>query len=302
MPSRQTSGRHVEASAVTAALPVLALVPVALLALAVFWLPVRAVWNVPYWLFAAAYLAGVVLFFWRPVQRLVLTRLLGARRPTRQEAGLLNRPWQTVAQAARVPPRRFVLAVLDAEEVNAFACGGHLVVVTNYAIEVLPERELTGVLAHELSHHLGLHTVAVTVGQWISLPIVVLARVGFLLEHVARAATDTFASGSAALTAIGRIVSAVLTLIAWVFQLALVLSSAIGNVVGKAAELQADRRVVEVGFGRELAAALRRFVASGEGGAPLGWRERLTASHPSERTRIAHIEALLRARQRTRST
>ncbi len=300
MTSRQPSGRHVEASTFTAVLPVLSLVPVWLLALAVFWLPVHLVWSVPYWTFAVGYLVGVVLFFWRPVQRLVLTRLMGARRPTRAEQAALRRPWQSVAQAAGVPPRRFVLAVLDAEEINAYACGGHLVVVTTYAIEVLPERELTGVLAHELSHHLGLHTVALTVGQWLSLPIVVLARVGFFLEAVARAATATFARGSPALTAIGTLVSALLTMVAWVFQLTLLISNAIGNVVGKAAELQADRRVVEVGYGRELAAALRRFVAAADPAAPMTWRDRLAASHPPARTRVAHIEALLRARRPVR--
>ena len=300
MTPRQPSGRHVEASAFTAVLPVLALVPVWLLALAVFWLPIHLVWAVSYRVFAVAYLAGVVLFFWRPMQRLVLMRLMGARPPRRPEAEALRGPWQAVTQAAHVPRDRFVLAVLDAEEINAYACGGHLVVVTTYANEVLPERELKGVLAHELSHHLGLHTVALTVGQWLSLPIIVLARVGFFLQAVARAATDTFARGSAGLTAIGTLLSGILTIVAWVFQLALVISNRVGNAVGKAAELQADRRVVEVGYGRELAAALRRFVASAESFSQTTWRDRLAASHPPARTRIAHIEALQRARRPSR--
>ncbi len=300
MPSRHRSGRHVETSALTAVLPVLALLPVAVLALTVFWLPVRAVWPVPFWLFAACYAAGTVLFFLRPVQRLVLSRLLGARPPTLAERGALQRPWERVAQAMGVPPQRFLLAVLDAEEVNAFASGGHLVVVTSYAIDTLSERELSGVLAHELSHHLGLHTVALTAGQWISLPIVILARVGFWLERVATAATDTFAQGSTGLTFAGRAVSVVLTMVAWVFQFSLLASSAIANLVGRAAELQADRRVVDGGFGRELAAALRRFVAAGDGAGTAGWRDRLAGSHPPPRTRIAYIEALLRARQQAR--
>ena len=49
--------------------------------------------------------------------------------------------------------------MLPLDELNAFACGGHLVVVTTFAIDELPEHELAGVLAHELSHHLGMHTV-----------------------------------------------------------------------------------------------------------------------------------------------
>ena len=49
-------------------------------------------------------------------------------------------------------------------------------------------------LAHELSHHLGMHTVALTIRHWLSLPVVLLARIGFWLENVARAATDAFAA------------------------------------------------------------------------------------------------------------
>ena len=301
MTPSHTRSRRLESGAVTAVFPVVALVPVWLLALAVFWLPVRAVWRVPFWLFAAGYLAGVVLFFLRPVQRLILTRLLGARRPSREDMEVLRGPWRAVTQAVRVPEKRFVLAVLDADEVNAFACGGHLVVVTSYAIDVLPDRELTGVLAHELSHHLGFHTVALTVGQWLSLPIVILARVGFFLENVARAATDTFAQGSPFLTVVGRAASVVLTIVAWVFQLTLIISNAIGNVVGKAAELQAEPPgSSRSAMGANSRPPLRRFISAGQNNAPTTWREQLAASHPPPRTRVAHIEALLRARRPAR--
>jgi hypothetical protein len=49
-----------------------------------------------------------------------------------------------------------------------------------------------------------------------------------------------------------------------------------------------------MGFGRELAGALRHVLASGTGARPVGWRARLAASHPPARTRVARIEALLR--------
>ncbi len=281
-------------------LPALALLPGWLLAIAVFWLPVRAFVSVPYWLFALCYLAAGVLLFLRPVQRLVLAPLLGARRPTVQEQSVIDPLWVQVAQAAHADPRSYVLAVLDADEINAFASGGHLVVVTTYAIEVMTPRELSGVLAHELSHHLGFHTVALTVAQWLSLPIVVLARIGFFLQNVARAATDSFASRSTGLTIIGTAIAVVLRAVAWVFLFAIMASNAIGNAVGRRAEFQADARVVQMGFGGELAAALRRFVASGLAERPDGWRERLFVSHPPARTRVARIEALLREQNRNR--
>ncbi|MEZ5259479.1 MAG: hypothetical protein R2705_22140 [Ilumatobacteraceae bacterium] len=83
--SARSTTRHLEAGAVTAVLPVVALLPVWLLAIAVFWLPTRLFWSLPYWQFALGALLGGVLLFLRPVQRLVLTRLLGARRPTRRK-------------------------------------------------------------------------------------------------------------------------------------------------------------------------------------------------------------------------
>ena len=285
-----------ETSAVAAIAPIAAVLPMSVVALAVFWLPVHLVWEVPFVWFALGYLAAGVVLFLRPLQVVVVARLMGARRPTRDERVRLETAWRSVAQANDIPPQRYALAVLPAGEVNAFACGGHLLVVTSYAVDTLARDELTGVLAHELSHHLGLHTVALTLGQWLGAPVLALARIGFFLQSVATAATRSYASHSAALTAIGRIVSAVLTAVSWMFLSALVVSSAISNAVGRRAEFQADGRAVAMGFGRELASALRRVVAQGGSDRPRGLRERLAATHPPPRTRVARIEAMVRSR------
>ncbi len=294
-----TSSRRVESSALAAVAPVVTVLPVSLVALAVIWLPVHLVWNVPYGWFVAGYVAAAVLLFVRPVQVPLLTRLLGARRPDRGERARLETAWRSVLEAARLPARRYVIAVLPSDELNAFACGGHLVVVTTLAIDTLPRDELAGVLAHELSHHLGFHTVALTVAQWLSVPVLLLARVGFFLQNVASAATSSYASHSAALTAVGRLVSTALTAVSWVFLAGLIATNAVGNVAGKSAEFQADARAVQLGFGKELSSALRRVASMGVGGRPSGWRERLQATHPPARTRIARIDAIRRARAAT---
>jgi Zn-dependent protease with chaperone function len=270
------------------------ILPFCLLALLLVWLLVRLAWDVPFWQFALGYFIAGVLLFVRPVQALVLTPLFGARRPTRSERAVVEPLWRQLARHNDLPTERYILRVLPLEEVNAFACGGHLVVVTTFAIEELPERELAGVLAHELSHHLGMHTVALTIRHWLSLPVVLLARIGFGLENVATAATNAFASGSPGLTAAGRVGSALLTVLAWPFLAALYLADAVGNVVGHGSEFQADRRAVRMGYGRHLAAALRRVIDLGGGRRSIGWRERLAASHPPARTRVARIEAMLR--------
>lgn len=290
----QLGGRRIESSAVAALAPVAVLLPVSLIALFLVWLPVQVVWSVPYTAFALCYLAGAVLLFLRPVQEHLLAPLLGARRPRRDERSRLDSAWRSVLRAARLPERRYVLAVLPADELNAFACGGHLVVVTTLAVESLPHDELAGVLAHELSHHLGFHTVALTVAQWLSVPVLLFARVGFFLQNVATAATASFASHSAALTALGRVVAFVLTAVSWVFLSGLLVANAAGNMAGRSAEFQADQRAVHLGFGPQLSSALRRVIALGGGERPVTWRDRVTATHPPARTRVARIDALRR--------
>ena len=289
--------RSVERSAVTAFLPVVALVPVWLLSLAVFWLPVRAVWRVPFWAFAAGHLVAVVLMFWRPLQTVLVMRMLGAARATAHESARLEPAWRSVAQQLGIRPRRYALAVLPSEELNAFACGGSLLVVTSYAIETLPRDEMTGVLAHELAHHLGFHTVALTLRQWLSLPIFLLARVGFFLQNVATAATRSYVSHSSALSAVGRLVAGVLNAVSWMFLSALVVSNRIASRVERSAEFEADRRAVQMGFGRELATALRRVDADRRA-APVDAHDSpwngLVVTHPSARSRVVRIEALVR--------
>jgi Zn-dependent protease with chaperone function len=289
-------GHSVERSAVTSLLPVVALVPVWLLSLLVFWLPTRLFWRIPFWLFAVAHLAGVVVMFWRPLQTVLVMRMLGAARASVEEASRLEPAWRSVAQQLSIRPRRYRLAVLPSDELNAFACGGSLLVVTSYAIETLPRDEMTGVLAHELAHHLGFHTVSLTMRQWLSLPIFVLARVGFFLQNVATAATRSFVSHSSALSAVGRLISGILNAVAWGFLSALLISNRIASRVERGSEYEADRRAVEMGFGRELATALRRVDAAGRN-QHVADAERfrgLVVTHPSARSRIVRIEALVR--------
>jgi Zn-dependent protease with chaperone function len=293
VPARRRS-RQLETSAVAAIGPVLVIAPFCLLALFVIWLLVRLVWDVPYWWLAGGYALASVLLFVRPIQAVVLTPLFGARRPTDDELERMDPLWRDLAVANGLPPDRYILRVLPSDELNAYACGGHLVVVTTFALAELPRRELAGVLAHELSHHLGMHTVGLTISHWLSLPVVAMARIGFWLQNVATAATDTFAKGSSGLTIFGQLVAGVLNVLSLPFVVALYAADAIGNVVAHRSEFQADRRVVRMGYGRHLSYALRRVISLGGGQRPVGWRARLAASHPPARTRVARIDAMLR--------
>ncbi|MFP5487555.1 MAG: M48 family metalloprotease [Acidimicrobiia bacterium] len=290
----EVRSRRVDRSAVTALLPVAALVPFWLLAMAIVSLPLRLFFGVPFWLVPTAWLVLGALLFVPSIQVAVLSPFFGARRPDDDELRILAPIWRDLAARANLPQYRYAIRVVDSDDLNAFACGGHLVIVTSFALEHLTPRELAGVLAHELSHHLGWHTTALTVAHWLSLPVLVLARFGFFLQNVARAATDSFASHSAALTALGRVVAGVLTAVSWVFLAALYASDALSNIVGHGSEYEADRRAVRMGYGRDLADALRVVIQLGGGARAIGWRARLAASHPPARTRVARIEAMMR--------
>lgn len=291
---RQRGARNVERAAIWAFVPVVAMLPFTALALAVVWLPLGLVSDIRFWWVLVGYLLLGLLLFVRPFQVLVLTPILGARRPTAAESGVIDPIWAQIAQANDFPAKRYVLRVLPSDELNAFACGGHLVVVTTFAVERLSSAQLRGVLAHELSHHLGLHTVAITFGHWLSAPVVLLARIGFFLENVAHAAASSFGEGSAAIAMLGRLVAGIINAFSWIFTAALRGSDALANMVGHSSEFEADQRAVRMGFGRELATALRFVIDQGGAGRPIGWRARLAATHPPALTRVARIEALLR--------
>lgn len=293
MRARQ-GARSVERGAIWAFVPVVAILPFSLLALLLIWLPLGLLTDIRYWWVVAAFAASGLLLFVRPIQVLVLTPLLRARRPTDDEADVIEPLWAQIAQANGLPANRYVLRVLPTDELNAFACGGHLVLVTSFAVHDLSRAQLRGVLAHELSHHLGLHTVAITIGHWLSAPVVLLARVGFFLENVGRAAVGSFGRESPAVSAVGSVIAVVMHALSWVFTAALRGSDAVANLVGHSSEFEADRRAVRMGFGRELASALRELLSRGTGQRPIGWRARLAASHPPARTRVARIEALMR--------
>jgi Zn-dependent protease with chaperone function len=291
--------RRIDGYAIAAIAPVVALIPAWLVAVAAFWWVTQLFINVSFVMFAGVwFLLGGSLFL-RPVQRLVLMRLLGARTPTRQENDSLQRAWRVVAQANHIPPGRFVLSVADSEDLNAFASGGHLVVVSSWAIANLSREDLSGVLAHELSHHLGMHTIALTVGQWLTIPIVLLARIGFYVQNIAHAATDTFTQGSSGASLIGKTIAGALTIVSWIFLSMISISQVIGNATGKGAEFKADETVVNMGFGRELRNALRIVIAAGHGERATHWRDRLVTAHPPARTRVARIEAQLRKNPRS---
>lgn len=283
-----------EWSALTGFTAIVALFPAWLVTASVVWLPFGWWGQVNYWLFVGSLFSLFILLFSRPVQRFVLMRLLGARNPTSRERAILAESWQPIVQRNDLQRRQFVLAVVDTESLNAFACGGHLVVVSSQAIEQLDSKQLSGVLAHELSHHLGLHTVALTISQWMILPITVLSRVGMRLRAVAEDATIAFAQRIPLLHALGLFVAAFLHVASWLLMLNVSLATLLGNAASRATEFHADRRAAQLGFGNHLLAAMRNWDASTPSTERGNVWQRIFESHPPMRLRINKLALYLR--------
>jgi Zn-dependent protease with chaperone function len=288
--------RNFDRAALLAAIPLIAVLPLWAVAMVPFWLVLDLVVDISYLAAAGIYVAAGLALFVPVVQRVVLTRLIGARRPTAEEAPRLQRAFDEVAQALHVRDRGFALGVVDDDDVNAFASGGHLVVVTSYAARHLDHDALCGVIAHEFCHHLGSHTIALTMQQWLMLPVTTLARLGAYLRNVALAASDTFARSSGPAQRVGRVIAAIFNGLSWFFEIGSVASHALSNVVGRSAEFRADQRVISMGYGRQLAEALRRTTPRNDQRSSR-W-SRLLETHPPARTRIARIEGTLRRRRR----
>lgn len=285
--------RKVEYSAVTAFAPVFALLPVWLGAVALLWIPFVLLFNVPFVLFAAVvFLFGIVLFS-RPVQRIVFVRMLGARQPTELERANLAPAWNTVEQRGSIRPNRFVLAVADIDDINAFACGGHMLVVSSFAIEHLTEDELSGVLAHELSHHLGGHTIALTISQWMSLPILGLAQLGMQVRDVGVSIAKRLEDEYPTFKLIGWLVNVALTGLSRILLIGFLMAQSLGEIVGRSAEFQADKRAHAMGFGPELRYALTRVINHTPETVPTKFLSRVLLSHPPAIDRVARLDAML---------
>lgn len=233
------------------------LLPAALLA--------RRTLGAPLWLVYGLWLASALCYGLRPVQLAMARLLWPIRRPTETERERLERIWHRVITHAGVRGRRFRIRVVDLPEVNAHSVGRDLICVTTGALGELGDRELAGVLAHELGHHLRMHTSAAAFLVWVLLPLQGIAMLGTLLAAPSAAlarrlaegrADHTWASGCArGASRLGHGIRAL-------FAAPGVAAFAAKNAAGRSAEYRVDAFAVDVGLGPELLSALHWFAAS----------------------------------------
>ncbi|WP_169739939.1 M48 family metalloprotease [Actinospica robiniae] len=237
--------------------------PLAALSLLPLLWPLRLA-GVPLSLGYTVWACSAGLYGLRPVQ-LALARLLWpVRRPTAAERERLDLVWSRVLRRAAVSERRFRIWVVDLADVNAHCVGRDLICVTTGALAELGDRELAGVLAHELGHHLRMHTAAAAFLVWVLLPLQALALLGSGLalpfarlgRHLRRTERG-FGARRWALIAAGRLEAG----LRLAFAAPGVVAFAVKNAAGREAEYQVDAYAVDLGFGAELLSALRWFEA-----------------------------------------
>ncbi|WP_369157651.1 M48 family metalloprotease [Streptomyces sp. R02] len=253
-----------------------------------------------------AWLASGALVFHRPTESALARHLLRLRYPTPQERAKLEPVWREVTARAGVDGRTYELWVEDSESLNAVAAAGHIVGVTRFAMNNLPNGELAAVMAHELGHHVGGHAWSGLLGYWYALPGRIAWRLlravtGFLFQ-VSRAfscigvAFFGVCVGGLALATITSLYGLPLLVLGMPYALA---------AVGRRSELRADRHAAALGFAPMLAAVLDKLnqqeqlrtaaLTAASQGAPIPETaaSRLLSSHPDYHTRLHHLQQYL---------
>lgn len=259
------------------------LLPLALLA--------RRALGVSLWLAYGGWFTSAVCYGMRPVQLTMARLLWPVRRPTEAERERLERIWRHVVTHAGVCGRRFRIRVVDLPDVNAHSVGRDLVCVTTGALGALGDRELAGVLAHELGHHLRMHTSAAAFLVWVLLPLQGIAILGTLLAAPAAILARGLAQSRLGHPWAGGCARGASRLghgIRAVFAAPGVAAFCAKNAAGRSAEYRVDAFAVDVGLGPELLSALRWFSAS-EAAAEAALRSRADRQDRAGRARHAAV-------------
>ncbi|MFF3224856.1 M48 family metalloprotease [Nocardia suismassiliense] len=256
------------------------------------WLTVTAV---VVWVFV-----GVMLFdtAWFTPNRAKFAKSSGFRRPIPPEDELLAAAWGQVTSAPGVDGWPYSLWVEQSDDPNAFAAPSRIVAVTSSALADLDSRQLEAVLAHELGHHLNVDPRVRLVDMWLALPGRVLwavcrylGRIAGILGPLAPFARLVAAAGLLPVVAI------VLTPVvgfdaALLFVVLLIVEPLTRSAQCHRDEYAADRAAVDLGYGRELADALRGWEPASTPRL-VALHHRLYSTHPPLASRIRKITARL---------
>ncbi|MFE5579825.1 M48 family metalloprotease [Kitasatospora sp. NPDC056531] len=254
------------------------------------------------WLLIGLWVASGALVFHRPTEKLLARYLFRMRPALHSELTRLEPIWHQVTAKAGVSPESYDLWIEDHKAINATAAAGHIVGVTRYALETLPDAQLAAVLAHELGHHRGGHAWATLLGYWYSMP----ARIAWVVFRFAAVIAFQIASIFSLLGALVVGLVAVVLVVAVAFSfpplLLVLVTPYLLAAVGRRSELRADIQAAELGFADAMIEVFHGFLRDEEAALAVAAREnggkavrpglgqRLLSTHPDTHTRIRRLE------------
>ena len=280
----------------SAASVLLLLLPVSVFCSMALLFPLALFWPNVYWTVAVYFALGFVVLipgvedaFWGLI-------FSGAREPRSHERVRLTAAWsQVIERSGRTDGSRYRLQVIDTDEVNAMAGGGHQVFVTTGALAVMSDEVLPGVLAHELGHHVGLHPIVLGLEIWFMRPVIWAQYAAVALSNLSAAITGAFRGGI--LMIIVGIVALILRAAAWTLIAVTWIAFAALRLAGRGAEYRADRYAAQIGFGHELAGfleELRDHEQHTESSDKPSLADIISSTHPPTAERLRRLRPYLR--------
>jgi STE24 endopeptidase len=216
----------------------------------------------------AVWALGAVVASW-PQQTIVRTGY-GYRDPTIEELRHLKEPVRRALHRVGISAGRVRLIIVKSRELNAPATTGRLVVLTSYAADSLPPDQLEAVLAHELSHHVGLNAVPVFCYTQLTLPIRalwwLLTRIWRPVRRMWRVAVKWHTPFGFLVTFLLAITMAVVFAVLVIPACVAIVGAALSRFSTDRTEFLADAAVAGVGLGLQLLAALEKAIEAGHVG------------------------------------
>jgi Zn-dependent protease with chaperone function len=238
------------------------------------------------------WLASGAVVFWEPAEEWFAQTVLRCRRLTPQEQAHLAPIWTEVTTRAGIDGSKYSLWVEPSVHINASACAGHIVTVTDWTIRTQDSTSLAGLLAHELGHHVKGHAWSRLLVY--SLPGRAVLRVGRAATRFALFMISTFSTVGWLIAIFALLFLAVGVLTAAPYILLLFVLPYATAYVGRAGELGADRFAAQIGYGEALLQTLRMFQRQEETAlAPQSAATRALATHPETTERIRALEFFL---------
>lgn len=231
---------------------------------------------------------AVCIFLSLTLGEVIYRQKLGLREPqTQAELDYLMPIFESVYEEARqISPnisRRVKLYIYDSMEINAFAFGRNTLAVTKGCIQLLNERALYGIMAHEFGHFSTHDTESLIIASIGNTTLNLFVRfINFNMRIVA----GIWANEDR--TFVVRMIIGFFTIC---YKAIIFIGDIILMPVSRGGEYRADKFAFDCGYGEELCYALQNFQILET--SPAKFFDRVLSTHPTTASRIARLEGYL---------